>query len=49
MTVIAMENAAQVIGSYAVTFVALGLFVWRMLAGARRAAAQVPPEDRPWT
>ena len=49
MTLLAMDNAAQVIGSYAITFVALGVFVWRLLAGARRAAAQVPPEERPWT
>ena len=49
MTILAMENAAQVIGSYAITLAGIGVFVWRMLAGARRAAAQVPPEERPWT
>ena len=49
MMMLAMDNAAQVIGSYAVTFVALGLFVWRMFAGARRSASQVSPEERPWT
>ena len=47
--VIAMLNAPYVIGSYVVTFAAIGLYTWRMLGQARKAARQVPPEDRPWT
>ena len=46
---IGMLNAPYVIGSYVVTFVAIGLYTLRMLAQARKAARQVPPEDRPWT
>ncbi len=46
---IAMLNAGYVIGSYVVTFGAIGVYTWRMLARARRAARQVPPADRPWT
>ena len=46
---IAMLNAPHVIGSYIVTFGAIGLYVWRMLASARRSARQVSPEERSWT
>jgi hypothetical protein len=46
---IAMLNAGYVIGSYVVTFGAIGVYTWRMLARARAAGRQVPPEDRPWT
>ena len=46
---IAMRNAAHVIGSYAVTFAAIALYTWTLLRRARKAARQVPIEDRPWT
>ena len=46
---IGMLNASFVLGSYAVTFAAIGLYTLRMLAQARKAARQVPPKDRPWT
>lgn len=46
---IGMLNAPYVIGSYVVTLAAIGLYTVRMLAQARKAARQVPPEDRPWT
>lgn len=46
---IAMLNAPYVIGSYAVTLGGIALYAWRMLAQARKAARQVPREDRPWT
>ncbi len=46
---IALENAAHVIGSYAVTFAAIALYTWNLLRRARKAAKQVPSEDRPWT
>ncbi len=46
---IAMLYAPYVIGSYVVTFAGIGLYTVRMLAQARKAARQVPPEDRPWT
>lgn len=45
----AMANAPHVIGSYVVTFGAIVVYVWRVVAGARRSARYVPPEDRPWT
>lgn len=45
---IAMDHAGIVIGSYVITFGGIGLYTWRMLAQARKAARQVPSEDRPW-
>jgi hypothetical protein len=45
----AMANMAYVIASYVVTLGGVGLFVWRLLARARKVAAQVSDEDRPWT
>ena len=45
---IAMLNAPYVIGSYVVTLGGVALYTWRMLARARKAARQVPREDRPW-
>jgi hypothetical protein len=47
-----MTNSQQwpyVIASYGVTLAGIGIYVWRMLAKARRLGKQVPPEDRPWT
>ena len=44
-----MKQAPYVISSYAVTLSAVGLYVWRMLARAHRAAMRVPREERPWT
>jgi hypothetical protein len=46
---IAMANMGYVIASYAVTLGGVGLFVWRLLARARKVAARVGDEDRPWT
>jgi len=44
-----VKQAPFVISSYAITLSGIGVYVWRMLARARRAAQQVPPEERPWT
>lgn len=46
---LAMLHATHVIGSYVVTFGAVGLYVLSLFARARRSAKQVPDEDRPWT
>jgi hypothetical protein len=46
---IAMLNAGYVIGSYVATFGAIALFTWNLVRRARRAAKQVPSQDRPWT
>ena len=44
-----MKQAPHVIGSYAVTLAGISVYVWSVLSRARRAAKQVPPEERPWT
>ena len=46
---IAFRNAGYVVSAYAVTFAAIGLYAWNMMRRARKAARQVPAEDRPWT
>ena len=46
---IGMLYAPYVIGSYVVTFVGIGLYTLRILAQARKAAGQVPLQDRPWS
>ena len=46
---IAMLNAGHVIGAYVATFGGIALYTWNLLCRARKAARQVPPEDRPWT
>lgn len=48
VTVVAMDNAGHVIGSYVVTLGAIGLYAWAMLARARRSAKRLPDEERPW-
>ena len=46
---IAFRNAGYVVSAYAVTFAAIALYTWNMMRRARKAARQVPAEDRPWT
>ena len=46
---IAMLNAGYVIGAYTATFGGVALYTWNLMRRARRAARQVPAEDRPWT
>ena len=46
---IAFRNAAYVVSAYTVTFAAIALYAWNLLRRARKAAKQVPAEDRPWT
>jgi len=46
---IGFRDAGYVVASYAVTFVGIALYTWNLLRRARKAAQQVPPEDRPWT
>lgn len=43
------DQLPYVVASYVVTLGSIGLYAWRMLARARKVAAKVPPEERPWT
>ncbi len=44
-----MKHLGEIVGSYAVTLVGIAAYAWWMMRRARRLAAQVPDEDRPWT
>ena len=44
-----MEDAGFIIGSYAVAFVAIAGYAWRVLQRAGRAAARLPDDAKPWT
>ena len=43
------QQTPYVVVSYVVTLSGVALYAWRMFARARKAATQVPPEERPWT
>ena len=43
-----MEDAGFIIGSYVVTFGAIGLYAWSVLRRARRATSRLPDEAKPW-
>lgn len=45
---IAMLHAPYVIGSYAITFGAVGLYLWHILSQARKSARSIPHEELPW-
>jgi len=47
--VIAFRDAGYVVASYAVTFAGIAFYAWNLMRRARKAAKQVPVEDRPWT
>jgi hypothetical protein len=46
---IAMDNAFEILGSYVVTFVVIGVYAWRVLRNGRKLADQVDDEDKYWT
>ena len=43
------EQTPYVIVSYVVTLGGIAGYAWYLVRRARRAATQVPPEERPWT
>ncbi len=45
---IAMEHAGYILGSYAVTFAAIGGFAWRVVRQSRRLADQIDDSDKYW-
>jgi heme exporter protein CcmD len=44
-----MEDAGFIIGSYVVTFGAIGAYAVHVLRRARRVTRRVPDEAKPWT
>jgi len=49
MTVLAMDDAGFIIGSYVITFLAIGTLAWRFVRRGKAAAAHVDDADRYWT
>jgi hypothetical protein len=48
-TIFAMENAFEILGSYAITFAVIGGLSWRVLRQSRRLADQIDDDDKYWT
>jgi heme exporter protein CcmD len=44
-----MDDAGFIIGSYVITFAAIGLYAWTTIRRGRRLAKQVPDDDKYWT
>ena len=44
-----MEDAGFIIGSYVVTFGAVGAYALCVLRRARRATSRLPDDAKPWT
>lgn len=43
------EDAGFIVGSYAITFAAIGLLAWQLVASGRKLGKQVPDDDKYWT
>ena len=46
---IGMQDAGFIIGSYVLTFVAVGAFAWRTLRHGRQLGDQIDDADKYWT
>ncbi len=49
MSAVAMENATQILGSYAITFAVIGGLVGWVLRRSRQLADQIDDDDKYWT
>ena len=43
------DDAGFILGGYAITFAAIGGFVWRTISSGRRLGKQIPDDDKYWT
>jgi hypothetical protein len=43
------DDAGFVLGSYAITFLAIGAIAWRLVAAGRKLGKQVPDDEKYWT
>jgi heme exporter protein CcmD len=43
-----MTYAGYIAAGYGITFLTLGVYVWRVLARGRALARALPPEERRW-
>lgn len=44
-----IDDAGFIYGGYAVTFVTVGFFAWRVVTSGRRLGKQIPDDDKYWT
>lgn len=43
------DDAGFILGSYVITFVAIGAMAWRIAASGKKLGKQVPDDDKYWT
>ena len=43
------DDAGFIVGSYVITFGAIGLLAWRLIAASKKLGKQVPDDDKYWT
>lgn len=43
------DDAGFIVGSYVITFAAIGLIAQRLIATGRKLGKQVPDDDKYWT
>ena len=43
-----MDDAGFILGSYVITFAAVGALAWRYVSSGRKLAAKVPDEEKYW-
>ncbi len=43
------EDAGFIVGSYVITFAAIGVLAWRLIASGRKLGKQIPDDDKYWT
>lgn len=43
------EDAGFIVGSYVITFGAVGAIAWRLIATGRKLGKHVPDDDKYWT
>ena len=43
------DDAGFILGGYAITFVAVGAYAWRLVTSGRKLGKQLPDDDKYWT
>jgi len=43
------DDAGFIVGGYVITFAALAVLAWRLVAAGRKLGKQIPDDDKYWT
>lgn len=43
------EDAGFIVGSYVITFAAIGAVAWRLVVSGRKLGKQIPDDEKYWT